>query len=349
MRADTPGASGAPGPSGAPTLESVAALAGVSRATAGRVLSGSPRVSEAAREAVLAAAAELSYVTNRAARSLVTRRSDSLAFVVSESEERVFADPFFPAVLRGAHKVMADHHMQLVFVVLSTEAEHDQFFRFAAGGHVDGAMFVSLHGDDPLPSRLRAVGIPVVLSGRPYRPDDDVPHVDADNLGGARLATRALLDAGCRRLATITGPLDMTAAQDRLAGFEQELRAAGLRPAASRTATGDFSTDGGAQAMTSLLRQRVRPDGVFVANDQMALGALRALHDADLAVPDDVRVVGFDDSSIATVAYPPLTTVRQPMEQLGREMAHLLMALVSGDAADSSVVLPTELVRRGTC
>lgn len=335
--------------SGAPTLESVAARAGVSRATAGRVLAGSPRVSETARAAVLAAASELSYVTNRAARSLVTRRSDSLAFVVSESEERVFADPFFPAVLRGAHKVMADHHMQLVFVVLSTEAEHDQFFRFAAGGHVDGAMFVSLHGDDPLPSRLRQVGIPVVLSGRPFRSDDDVPYVDADNLGGARTATRALLDAGCQRLATITGPLDMPAAQDRLEGFTQELRTAGQRPAASRTANGDFSTDGGYRAMKHLLRQRVHPDGVFVANDQMALGALRALHDAGLDVPREVKVVGFDDSSIATVAYPPLTTVRQPMEQLGREMARVLTAVVHGDPVDTSVVLPTELVRRDTC
>ena len=122
----------------APTLESVAARAGVSRATAGRVLAGSPRVSDQARDAVLRAAAELSYVTNRAARSLMTRRSDSIAFVVAESEERFFADPFFSLVLRGVHAAVAAHDVQLVFAVLTDDAERERFDRFARGGHVDG-------------------------------------------------------------------------------------------------------------------------------------------------------------------------------------------------------------------
>ncbi|GAA4349497.1 LacI family DNA-binding transcriptional regulator [Angustibacter luteus] len=297
---------------------------------------------------MLDAAAELSYVTNRAARSLVTRRSDSIAFVVSESEERLFQDPFFPAVLRGAHRAVSDQSVQLVFVVLANQAEHEQFFRFAAGGHVDGAMFVSLHGDDPLPTRLREVGIPVVLSGRPFRPDDDIPNVDADNLTGAELATQALLDVGCTRLATITGPLDMPAAQDRLAGYEAGLRAAGRKVATSRTMQSDFTTEGGFDAMNHLLRQRFSPDGVFAANDQMAVGAMRAIREAGLSVPGDVRVVGFDDSPLATAAHPPLTSVRQPMEQLGREMALLLLALVNGDPVSTSVMLPTELVVRET-
>ncbi len=332
---------------GPPTLESVASLAGVSRATAGRVLSGSPRVSEASTRAVLDAAARLGYVTNRAARSLATRRSDSIAFVVSESEDRVFTDPFFPAVLRGAHQVVADHRMQLVFVVLSTPGEREQFQRFAAGGHVDGAVFVSLHGDDPLPRRLREAGLPVVVSGRPFRRDDDVPHVDADNAGGARLATRALAEAGCRRIATISGPLDMPAAQDRLAGFEAELAARSLAP--HGVAHGDFSDAGGHAAMRVLLAGETPPDGVFAANDSMAIGALRAAHEAGLAVPEDLRVVGFDDSPLAAAAHPPLTTVRQPMEALGREMATLLLALVAGSAPPVPAVLPTELVRRSSC
>ena len=152
---------------GAPTLESVAALAGVSRATAGRVLAGSSTVGEQAREAVLRAAAELSYVTNRAARSLMTRRSDSIAFVVAESDERFFADPYFSQVLRGVHAAVAAHDVQLVFAVLADQAERERFERFARGGHVDGAVFVSLHGADPLPQRLQDAGVPVVISGRP--------------------------------------------------------------------------------------------------------------------------------------------------------------------------------------
>ncbi|GAB3596030.1 LacI family DNA-binding transcriptional regulator [Angustibacter peucedani] len=327
----------------------MAALAGVSRATAGRVLSGSPRVSEHASKAVLDAARELSYVTNRAARSLVTRRSDSVAFVVAEDEARVFADPFFPAVLRGAHQVLADAELQLVFVVLSTPAEHEQFFRFAAGGHVDGAIFVSLHGDDPLPRRLREVGVPSVLTGRPYRADDDTPHVDADNVGGARLATQALLAAGCRRVATIAGPLDMPASQDRLAGFEAELEQAGVRTARARVTHGDFTTESGYQAMRRLLRATSAPDGVFVANDSMAVGALRALREAGLDVPGQVKVVGFDDSPVAAASHPALTTVRQPTEQLGRELALLVTGLAARTTTPRSLVLPTELVTRATC
>lgn len=337
------------GDGGPPTLESVAALAGVSRATAGRVLAGSSHVSERAKESVLEAAASLSYVTNRAARSLVTRRSDSIAFVVSESEERFFQDPFFPAVLRGTHSEVSAHHQQLVFVVLSSPADREQFYRFAAGGHVDGAIFVSLHGADPLPTRLRQVGIPVVLMGRPYRRDDDAPFVDADNVGGARAAVRALVDAGCERIATITGPTDMPAAQDRLAGYEQELAAAGLRRAASRVVASDFTMDGGYAAMQRLLRGRGRPDGVFVANDLMAAGGLRALRQAGVAVPDDLRVVGFDDIPLAAVAHPALTTVRQPMQEMGREMARLLMAVIEGRPDVASTVLPTVLVPRASC
>ena len=328
----------------------MAALAGVSRATAGRVLSGSPRVSPAAKQAVLDAAAELSYVTNRAARSLVTRRSDSIAFVVSESEERLFQDPFFPAVLRGAHRAVSDQSIQLVFVVLATPAEHEQFFRFAAGGHVDGAMFISLHGDDPLPNRLREVGIPVVLSGRPFRPDDDIPNVDADNVAGARLATRALLDVGCTRLATITGPLDMPAAQDRLSRLRAGAR--GVRPQARRR-PGRWSPtsprDGGFDAMNRLLRQRFAPDGVFAANDQMAVGAMRAIREAG---PDRAgRRPG------RRVRRQPARHRRAPAADV-RAPAHGAARPRDGPAADgpgqrrghatTSVMLPTELVVRET-
>jgi DNA-binding LacI/PurR family transcriptional regulator len=186
----------------APTLESVAARAGVSRATAGRVLAGSARVSEQAREAVLSAASELSYVTNRAARSLMTRRSDSIAFAVAEREERFFADPFFSLVLRGVHAVVAEHDLALVFTALSGDAERERFERFARGGHVDGVVFVSLHGDDPLPGRLQDAGVPVIVQGRPFGTARDaaaaVGYVDADNHAGARAATRLLVESGRR-------------------------------------------------------------------------------------------------------------------------------------------------------
>ncbi len=134
----------------APTLELVAAEAGVSRGTASRVLSGSPQVSERAKTAVLAAAERLGYVPNLAARALVTKRSESVAFVVAETEERFFADPFFATVLRGAHTTVSQHRRQLIFVVLASAEDRGRFARFAGGGHIDGALFVSLHGPDQL-------------------------------------------------------------------------------------------------------------------------------------------------------------------------------------------------------
>jgi DNA-binding LacI/PurR family transcriptional regulator len=328
----------------APTLESVAARAGVSRATAGRVLAGSTTVRTQAREAVLAAAAELSYVTNRAARSLMTRRSDSIAMVVAESEERFFADPHFALVLRGAHSAIAGHDVQMVFSILGRDADRDRFERFVRGGHLDGVLLLSLHGDDPLPGRLLAAGVPVALLGRPYAPVEGLTYVDADNIGGARSAVDLLVSRGRTRLATITGPDDMTAAIDRRNGFEVGLAGHGLR--GYGCADGDFSLEGGRRAMRELLAAAPELDAVFVANDLMALGALQALADAGRSVPGDVAVVGFDDSPLAAAARPAVTTVRQPIVAMGETLATLLLATVEQGEPVAPVVMPTELVVR---
>ena len=333
----------------APTLESVAALAGVSRATAGRVLAGSSTVGEQAREAVLRAAAELSYVTNRAARSLMTRRSDSIAFVVAESDERFFADPYFSQVLRGVHAAVAAHDVQLVFAVLGDPAERERFERFARGGHVDGAVFVSLHGADPLPQRLQDAGIPVIISGRPLGTTighSALAYVDADNIEGARSAVRLLTERGRRRLGTVTGPLDMVAARDRYDGFRAELDAQGLAEAAVVHA--DFSVAGGRAAMFTLLDRAPDTDGVFVANDLMALGALQAAAERGRRVPDDLAVIGFDDIPLAATSAPPLTTVHQPMAEMGRALAGRLLDLIGNGGSREPLIVPTEIIERAT-
>ncbi|MHA6625665.1 LacI family DNA-binding transcriptional regulator [Pseudonocardia sichuanensis] len=328
----------------APTLESVAARAGVSRATAGRVLAGSSTVGAQARDAVLRAAAELSYVTNRAARSLMTRRSDSIAFVVAETEERFFADPYFALVLRGAHTTVAEHDVQLVFTILAGEEERRRFERFARGGHLDGVIFVSLHGDDPLPGALQAAGIPVILAGRPFAATSTIPFVSADNVGGARSAVRLLVGKGRRRLATIAGPMDMTPSIDRLAGYEAELAAQGLR--GHGVAEGDFSVAGGRRAMAQLLAAENSIDGLFVANDLMALGALQALAEAGHRVPQDVAVVGFDDSPLGASARPAITSVRQPIVAMGQALAERLLAGIESGEPQDPLVMPTEIVLR---
>ncbi|MEO6699875.1 MAG: LacI family DNA-binding transcriptional regulator [Jatrophihabitantaceae bacterium] len=329
-----------------PTLEEVAARAGVSRATASRVLRGASNVSEQARNAVLDAAAEISYAPNRAARSLVTGRSESIAFLVAETEDRLFSDPFFLGMLRGAQTVIATAGLQLVFTVASTEDEHRRFIHYAAGGHVDGALVLSLHGRDQLPQQLESNRVPTVLSGRPLTEADRLYFVDSDNVGGAAMATEYLIGSGRRRIATITGPQDMCAGQDRLAGYQQALAAAGL--SAPPVAHGRFSIASGQAAMAELLAADPSIDAVFAASDLTAIGAMRAIVAAGRRVFDDIAVVGFDDIGDAELAHPALTTVRQPIAEMGRAMANRLLQRIAGEPAPLQTVLPVELIRRET-
>lgn len=329
----------------APTLESVAARAGVSRATAGRVLSGSTTVRESTRQAVQHAAAELGYVTNYAARSLMTGRSDSVAFVVSETEEMFFSDPFFATILRGVHQAVAARHRQLMFIIAASDADRRTLEQFVAGGHLDGVMLGAFHGPDPLAARLRGLGIPVVQCGRPHVPDPELAFVDADNVGGARLATRYLLDRR-RLVVTTAGPADMTPAQDRLAGFHHEFGHRGGATAGDRVVHGPFTIEGGRAAMNVLLDRFPDLDGVFAASDLMAVGAIQALTERGRRVPDDVGVVGFDDVPLAAAHRPPLTTIRQPLVRMGHTLADLLLDLIEGHGGPGRVLVPIELRRR---
>lgn len=341
-----------------PTLEAVAEAAGVSRGTASRALNGSPNVSPRALAAVQKAAADLGYRPNLAARWLAMGRSESVGLVVSETDERLFGDPFFAAIVRGVHAELRRTGTQLVLALAQSDEERHQVVRFSSGRHLDGVLLISVHGDDPLPRDLSAAGIPVVMAGRPPllpvdaaeagAPDPDGPWwVDADNVGGGRLAAEHLLAAGRRRIATITGPQDMAVGRDRLAGFESALAAAGC-PQGLR-ASGDFSQDSGRDAMSVLLQRFPDVDGVFAANDLMALGALEALREAGRRVPQDVAVVGFDDIAASRRSDPPLTTVAQPIEEMGQLMARLLLARVRGEEpAEPSVVLPVNLVVRAS-
>jgi DNA-binding LacI/PurR family transcriptional regulator len=333
----------------APTLEDLAARAGVSRATASRVLRGDSKVSERARQAVLEAARDLSYAPNLAARSLVTGRSDSIAFLVEETEERMFADPFFLGMLRSAQETVAGAGKQLVFTVVNRPEDQERFLAYAAGGHVDGVLLMSLHGQDHLPRRLEQVGVPTVLTGRPLSDRRRLWYVDADNVGGGRLATSHLLASGRTTVATVTGPLDMCAGQDRLAGYRAAVEESGMGPEKTLVSVGDFTVAGGYAAARALLERRPDVDAIFAASDLAAFGVLRALREAGRTAGEDVAVVGFDDIPAAAEQEPALTTVRQPIAALGTAMSRLLLDRIEGrDRLARRTVLPVELVLRET-
>nr|BFE28882.1 LacI family DNA-binding transcriptional regulator [Actinomadura rugatobispora] len=329
--------------SGRPTLEEVAARAGVGRGTVSRVVNGSPRVSAEAREAVLAAIDELGYVPNRAARTLVTRRTDTVALVVAESEQRIFDEPFFAGIIRGISPELNDTGLQLLLALARSPDEYARLENYLTGQHVDGVLLTSLHGDDPLPAKLEAGGVPTVLGGRPPGLTP-VSYVDVDNRDGARQAVEHLLRRGRRRIATIAGPQDMGVGVDRLAGYREALAGAGLP---ELVVYGDFSEASGVAAAAELLELDPELDAVFAADDPMALGAMRVLKKRGRRIPEDVSVIGFEDSASAPIADPPLTTVHQSVEEMGRRMARLLISRIQGEAvADPVVILQPHLVVR---
>jgi DNA-binding LacI/PurR family transcriptional regulator len=330
------------------TLDAVARLAGVSRATVSRVVNGNPKVGDDVRRDVERAIAKLGYVPNPAARSLVTRRSQSVGLVIAEPPGRLFEDPFFPRLLRGISAALSARELQLVLLMPQSAPEASRVERYLSAGHVDGALLVSLHGDDPLPAAMASRGVPVVVGGRPPS-RAAVSYVDVDNVDGARTASAHLLDAGRRAVAHIGGPPDMSVGVDRLAGYRLAMASAGLDADERLVASADFTQQGGADAMRRILDQRPDVDGVFAASDLMAAGAVQALRAAGRRIPDDVAVVGFDDSPIAATSDPPLTSIRQPIEEMGREMVRLLLEQATRPASVSvprKVILATQLIVR---
>jgi DNA-binding LacI/PurR family transcriptional regulator len=315
------------------------------------VINGAPSVDAKIREMVQRAIAETGYVPNLAARTLVTRRTNSVALVISEPDRpddssflnRVFTDPYFGRITAGATGALRPHDIHLV-IIPTDSSDHHHVIRYLRQGHVDGVLLISSHERDPLPRQVYDLGIPAVLSARPAQP---VPtsYVDVDQRLGAQLAAEHLLGRGCRRPATISGPLDIPAGQVRLDGFRSYLadRGFGDVPAIE----GDFTRAGGEECARRLLTEQPGLDGLFVASDLMSEGALRAVQDLGRRVPEDVAVVGFDDSSAALDCRPLLTTIRQPVEEMAAEMAQLLMADIAapGRLPRSVTFQPSLVVR----
>ncbi|MEU0071411.1 LacI family DNA-binding transcriptional regulator [Streptomyces sp. NPDC006332] len=334
-----------------PTLEDVARRSGVSRSTVSRVINAEPRVSAEVVDRVRQVIVELGYVPNQAARQLVTHRTGAVAVVAAQPENRLFLDPFFDLLLRGIRRELAGHGAQAVLLFLDDPDDYARVADYLGGGHVDGALLFSLRPGDRLHEMVDRIGLPAVFGGRPLLRDGDPErggqaYVDGDNRGGARQAVQHLVSLGRSRIATVTGPYDQeNSAADRLAGYRDVL------PAASTDLIerADYTLRGGADAMAALLRRQPGLDAVFVASDLMASGALQTLRESGRRVPEDVAVVGFDDlAEIAESTDPPLTTVHQDVEEMGRLMARLLFDITQNPGAPtrSSVVVPTRLVLR---
>lgn len=341
-----------PNPSGPgrkrPTIRDVAREAGVSYATVSRVLNGRDWVSPEAVRLVRDAIARTGYTTNPHARSLATGRSGSVAFLLTEPQHLLFEDPNFSVLLRNVAQSLSEREQTLILMIAATAKERDRTVSYLSGGHVDGVLLVSPHSGDPLLGQLVRAEVPIVACGRVLGYEHVISSVAADDRSGARSAVEHLIAAGCRRIATITGPQDTSGGVDRLQGYTDALTAHGLTVEPTRIAHGDWRRESGETGMRTLLDQAPDLDAVFAASDAIAAGALPVLRDAGRDVPRDVRVVGFDDCGLAATLDPPLTTVRQPLGRISEEMVRLLGDVIAGRTPVSITVPTTLVVRRSS-
>lgn len=324
-----------------PTIRDVAREAGVSHATVSRVLNGGKWVGEGARLAVEQAIAKTGYRTNLRARALALGRSNTYAFLLTQPQRQLFQDPTYAVLVHAASEALAEREQAMVIIVAGTELERRRALEYVAGGHIDGVLVLSPHEGDPLLVELERVGVPVVCNGGLSGWHPVTSTVTVDDHGGAVAAVEHLVASGCRRIATITGPDDSWGGRERLRAWRETLSRHGLE--AGAVATGDWSRASGVRAMTELLATDTGVDGVFAANDSMAAGALDVLRQHGKRVPQDVRLVGFDDAELAASLDPPLTTVRVSLEQLAREMVRIV---AEPQASSVRVTLPTQLVVR---
>jgi DNA-binding LacI/PurR family transcriptional regulator len=325
-----------------PTLDEVAALAGVSRSAASRAINRSGHASRSTTEAVERAVRELGYVPNPTARALATQQSGAVVLAISHHDSELFADPFYAQIIAGVSAALERTDLVLMLALAESDLGRARLERILRSRRADGIMLMGLHGDDPLYRLAEKVDLPVVYGGRPLNAEP-AWYVDADNRGGARLAAEHLIATGRRRIATLTGALDTHVGMARLRGFQDALAIAGLDP--SLVEPGDFTEASGAATASRLLAAHPDVDAIFAACDSMAAGALRVLTAAGRSVPGDVALVGFDDNVITRYTNPPLTTVAQPIKQIGSEMAKMLVSLIGGELA-GPLILPTRLIIR---
>lgn len=335
------------------TLEEIAKLAGFSRSTVSRVINGDPNVRAATREQVWQIIKACDFHPNPAARALAGRRSRVIGLVISQALNTIFADPYFPMLIQGC-AAACDQRGYYLMLSLVLRQSDDTFRWLIRARHMDGLIMASTLTDDLFVTRLLDDRLPLVLIGRNVECSDIIT-VDVDNEHGAAKAAQHLVQMGYQRIAMITGPSNMVHAIARRNGFLSALRALGVELLSEYIQEGDWSESSGMQAMERLLRMTPPPEAVFVASDSMAIGALKAIRAAGLRSPDDIALVGFDDIPLAAVVEPPLTTVHQPIDQLGFLAASTLIDLletasdVTGNNSAQHIVLPTELVVRASC
>jgi LacI family transcriptional regulator len=328
-------------------LETIAQLSKVSRSTVSRVINNHPNVNAGTRERVLEVIRAMNFQPNVAARGLAKGKTRVLGLVIPMGVAALFADPYFLSFIQGVSAACNLHDHSVMLWIAEPEYERRTIRQILHGGLIDGVIVASNLIEDPVVQALIESDLPFILNGR-HPSNDRVSYVDIDNIASAREAVLHLVRLGRQRIGTITGPQDMIAGADRLAGYSSALRDRGQVVNPELIVESDFTEAGGYHAMQRLIARQ--PDAVFVASDTMAVGTLRALREANLRVPADVAVIGFDDNPAAARTDPPLSTMRQPIQRSGELATETLIDLIQHPhSAPHRIILPTQLVVRVSC
>ena len=332
------------------TSRDVAERAGVSRTTVSFVLNEveGMRISQETRQRVLDAAQELGYVPNAVAQALASRRTRIIGLVFSRSYHHLTSDDFILQIVDGLLDVVRQHDIRLLLDSVENWDQEDAYLNLVRAKRIDGVILSLPRSDDIELHVLAEEGFPVVLIGR--LPGVDICSVDVDNRAAARVAVEHLLSLGHTRIGCITnGDPSFIAASDRLLGYQEALATADIPYDETLVRYGNYSPESGFEAMNGLLQGAVLPTAVFVASDVVAFGAMAAIHEHKLKIPDDIAVIGFDDVPLSRFFYPPLTTIHLPAAELGRKAGELLFDLILHQVEPGrQVLLETELAVRAS-
>jgi LacI family transcriptional regulator len=326
------------------TIDQVAKAANVSPATVSRVLNGTAKVSADKEKAVRKAVAKYNFTPNATARRLAGGRSGLIALLMEESSEEFFLNPFWGQVVQGFSTAITEAGLHPMLLIRPKSGAEDSLFSTLQAGQMDGIAIFSWHR--PLRSFEKMLDPKMaVVFGGDLGGSKKYPYVDVDNVKGGYLATKHLIDSGCKNIVTITGDLKLQSGRDRLDGYEKALTSAGMKINDQLIIHGDYTQSKAEELIRQFLKRKVKFDGVFAGNDLSALGAINVLLQNNISVPGKVKVVGFDDSPFASRNHPSISTIRQPIRELGAQVAHSLLAILDGEEVEDKV-LDVKLIKR---
>ena len=329
------------------TLEDIAHISGFSRSTVSRVINGDSKVSEKTRERIMEIVHKYDFQPNLAARGLAAGRTGIIGLVIPMTVSAIFSEPFFQILTQGVSSGCNAHDYSVMLWLAEPEYERRTVTKILYNGLIDGIIVASMVTNDPIVDSLSNNKLPFILIGR-HNSYDHLSYVDVDNHAGAKQAVLHIIHTGRQRIATITGPQNMIAGLDRYQGYLDALHEHGIAVDPDLIVQSDFSDTGAYTSMQNLLKYK--PDAVFAASDAMAIGAMQAVLDAGLRVPQDISFVGFEDSPQASRSKPSLTTVRQSGYQMGATAVEMLIDIIENSIKmPQQIILPTELVIRDSC